>query len=78
MRINIELVGFLSSMGLSGGFRGGEVVMPSGANVSDVLEKIGVDQPVPWMITRNNELISITDPLEDGDLLKFIPPVSGG
>jgi len=78
MLIKIELIGFLSVTGLPGGFKGGKVEIPSGASLAEILPIIGIVQPGPWIISRNDELITGTDILEDGDLLKFIPPISGG
>jgi sulfur carrier protein ThiS len=78
MQIKVELVGFLSSTGLPGGYLGGPVEVKPGSSLSDLLQAIGTPAPVQYLIVRNNQLLVMDDILVDGDLIKIIPPIGGG
>lgn len=78
MKIKIKLTGFLSSQGLSGDLKAGIVEVPNNSTIDDLLKIVGVDPSFPWIMARNGKQIQLTDQLEEGDTIKFIPPVSGG
>jgi MoaE-MoaD fusion protein len=56
-----------------------ELELPEGARVRDVLERIGpLADGVPLVMAVNREYADADAPLQAGDELALIPPVSGG
>ena len=78
MRINLKLVGFLASVGLPNGFKGGEVTLPDGDSIEDLFKSVGVDLPTPNLIVRDGRLAEIQEPIRDGDVIELIPSIGGG
>ncbi len=54
-----------------------EYEVPSGITVKEALRKVGI---LPEMVlpTRNGELITEDERLEDGDVIKLVAVISGG
>lgn len=78
MKIRIEMVGYLAGIGLPGGFKGGEVDMPEGAVVLDLLRAVQAPITYQFLISRDDMLVDPETPLREGDVLFFIPPIGGG
>ncbi len=78
MNINIKLVGFLSLTGLHEGFTGGVVVLENNSHVFDLLGKIGVSTSDPYLIVRDQKILSMDDELFNEDVIQIVPPISGG
>jgi len=78
MKIRIELVGFLAREGLPNEFTGGELSVPVGTTLGQALTQIGVAPNAPWLATVNRRLVEREQRLNDGDVVKLIPPISGG
>lgn len=61
-----------------------ERVLPPGASVGDLLDRLGADYPVVARLRNyarvmvNQEYVPLDHPLADGDEFAIIPPVSGG
>ncbi|MFN3651862.1 MAG: molybdenum cofactor biosynthesis protein MoaE [Armatimonadota bacterium] len=81
MRVKIELFGRASTQT---GCREVELDLPAGATLRDaagaLVERFPVLDWIPGLCrpARNLEYAAWTDPVEEGDELSFIPPVSGG
>lgn len=78
MKVDVKLIGYLSTTGLPGGFQGGVVYLSADTTVGNLLRKINIQPPVQFLIVRNQKLLSMDDLLSDGDVLQFIPPIGGG
>lgn len=78
MKIQIELVGYLAHEGLPNGFMGGELDVPPGTTLDQVLTQVGVTANAPWLVSVNRRLAAREQVLGDGDVVKLIPPISGG
>ena len=78
MKIKLKLVGYLASTGLPNGSKGGEVSLPNGATVKDLLRSVDINLPTPSLIVREGSLIGLQEMLKDGDLIELIPPIGGG
>ncbi len=78
MRVNVTLVGYLEKEGLPGGFHGGAVELPEGAQVVDLLNAIGLPLPTPNLIALGDQIAGLEALLRDGDTLSLIPPIGGG
>ena len=60
-----------------------EVELPGDATVQDALSCVLKDHPLiangrQVVVARNQEYVTLDEPLADGDEVAFIPPVSGG
>jgi MoaE-MoaD fusion protein len=56
-----------------------ELELPDGARVADALERLGaLAEGVPLVMAVNREYAGADEPLDPGDELALIPPVSGG
>ena len=55
-----------------------EVELPPGATVGDAWSALGIGEPGGVRAALNQEFTSFDAPVDDGDELAFIPPVSGG
>jgi MoaE-MoaD fusion protein len=61
-----------------------EIDLPDGANLGSVFERYASSQPrlrqmAPSIVAaRNQEFADLSTPLQDGDEVAFLPPVSGG
>lgn len=81
MRVEVELFGRTASQS---GVNRLEVELPPGASLRDVADAVIRRHPVlDWMTgvcrpARNLEYARWEDPVEEGDRVSFIPPVSGG
>jgi sulfur carrier protein ThiS len=78
MKIRIELVGFLADTGLPGGYKGGEIELPPGATLRAAFEQLGVPQNTPVLLTINRRAAQLDQVLRDGDIVRLVPPISGG
>ena len=58
--------------------------LPAGSRVADLWQQLCDDYPAlaPYLgrmlIARNQEFCTVETPLQEGDEIAFIPPVSGG
>lgn len=78
MKIRIELVGYLSRIGLPNGYRGGELDVANQISLGDALLSIGVDEHTPLFVSVNQKFATRDQVLQNGDVVKLIPPISGG
>jgi sulfur carrier protein ThiS len=84
MKIHTILVGFLAESGLPGGHRGGELKVPEGTTLAQVLAQLQVPDEGSWMVTVNGMLPrrsgrrSLQHVLQDGDVIRFVPRIGGG
>lgn len=78
MKIRIELVGFLARIGLPNGFVGGELDVPDDTTLDTVLDQLGIAHNTPWLVSVNRRLADRDRVLIEGDVVKIIPPISGG
>lgn len=78
MKIRIELVGFLARNGLPGGYKGGDVELPAGATLKTAFEQLGIPLNTPLLATVNRQAAQHDQVLEDGDIVRLVPPMSGG
>lgn len=78
MKIQIELVGYLSRNGLPSGYRGGKLDVPPGMTLGDALSRIGVAENTPLLVSVNRKFAARDQALQDGDVVKLIPLISGG
>ncbi len=78
MQIIIKPAGNLTRMKLGQGLRTGPAALPAGATVTDALAWAGVPPDTPLMITLNGRLAQPDQPLQDGDAIGLVPPISGG
>jgi molybdopterin synthase sulfur carrier subunit len=81
MKVTIRLFSVAKDLA---GFREREIELPDPSNVSDVMTMLdGVDSRfADWRkvfrLAVNQEYVSEDHPLENGDEVAVIPPVSGG
>jgi sulfur carrier protein ThiS len=78
MQITLKLVGFLATMGLPSGFKGGQVTLQDGATIEDLLATVGVPTPTQHLIVRAGQLADLNNILRDGDEIELVPPIGGG
>jgi sulfur carrier protein ThiS len=78
MQVTLELVGYLASIGLPNGFKGGPVSLAEGATIEDLLNTVGLPLPTPNLIIRRKQRARLTDVLEDQDVVAVVPPIGGG
>jgi sulfur carrier protein ThiS len=78
MQVTLKLVGYLADVGLPGGFKGGQVSLPDDATIENLLNTVGLPLPTPNLIIRDKRLASVTDSLQDGDVVQLVPPIGGG
>lgn len=48
------------------------------ATIGDLLETVGLPAPHVHLIIRNNRHAQADEPLREGDVVAFFPPVAGG
>lgn len=76
MKINVRLHAVLRDL-LPGGR--GEVDVPSGATVKDLLDQLEIDEELRELVTVNGEQVrEFVTPLGDGDDVQVFPAVAGG
>lgn len=54
------------------------IEVPSGATVSQVIERLGIPDAAPLVAMVNNAVRTVDYVLAEGDTLSLFPPVSGG
>jgi molybdopterin synthase catalytic subunit/molybdopterin converting factor small subunit len=77
MQVRVRL--FAGLRDRAGGRAAVEVELPDGACVSDALERLAsLTEGIPVVLAVNREYADAGQPLQAGDELALIPPVSGG
>jgi sulfur carrier protein ThiS len=76
MIVNLSLR-FPACTGLPNGFKGGEVTLPDGASIEDLLKTVGLAPPTPNLIVRDGRLADLQEILRDGEAIELTPPISG-
>ena len=51
---------------------------PSSARVSDLLERLGLQDGGVWMVVVNGSMAENTSELHDGDRVELVYPLAGG
>ena len=81
MRVTVQVFARLREMAGRGEW---ECEVPDGADVSDVWRTVTARHPdlAPFTSSiscaRNEDFARMTAPVRDGDVIAFLPPVSGG
>lgn len=57
---------------------GGEMNLPRGSRVEDLIASLGMAVRDIWLIARNGEIVEPGVKLQDGDEVDFFLPVGGG
>ena len=76
--IRIELFGHLRKTRLANDFKAGELALPEGSTLNDMLSLLQVPLDLPIVILVNGQLQPFAQPLNDGDEIQLLPPVDGG
>jgi sulfur carrier protein ThiS len=75
MKVTLRLSGgFVHTVG----FSRKEVDVEPGTTIGDILAKIAIDRTRPMLIARNGWVVSVDEPVEDGDRILVSPVFSGG
>jgi sulfur carrier protein ThiS len=75
MKVTLKLSGgFVHTVG----FSRKEVDVEPGTTIADILAKIAIDRTRPMLIARNGWVVSVDEPVEDGDRILVSPVFSGG
>lgn len=61
-----------------GGSNKGEMHLPEGAVVGDILQQLSLPREKTSLISVNGVKVSLAAPLREGDRVVIFPPVSGG
>ena len=81
--MNIEVLFFASARDLAGVSQL-QVELPDGADLKELLRQLTQEHPALEPVVksarfaRNEEFVDLSSPLEDGDQVAWLPPVSGG
>ncbi len=75
MQVTVRVVGHLV---YKTGFGEKILELPSGITVSELIRRIGLDENVPGMVTRNGACLLPGDELNPGDRIVIAPAYSGG
>ena len=78
MRVRVRL---FASLREAAGRDEVEVEVVDGASVGDVVDRLRdgtIDADARFAVARNQRYAALADPVEPGDELALIPPVSGG
>jgi sulfur carrier protein ThiS len=57
---------------------GQPVTLPEGATVGTLLDSLGIPKGGIWVVAINGVAAEHDHHLEDGDVVKLIPPIAGG
>ncbi len=75
MKVTLKLSGgFVHTVG----FSRKEVDVEPGTTIADILAMIAIDRTRPMLIARNGWVVSVDEPVEDGDRILVSPVFSGG
>jgi len=55
-----------------------ELTLPEGATVAAARGHLGLEAEGVWLCAVNGALVDADHPLQDGDCVEFLAPVSGG
>lgn len=77
MRVAVEVYGPLKKY-LRDDRRAIEMDVPEATTVLGLLQLLGIDVNEPWNASLNGTLAYGADPLTEGALVLFFPPISGG
>lgn len=77
MRITIEVMSPLRNR-LPKGQRSTTLELRPGSTVADALRAVGVPDDELWNASIVGQLVEVTHPLKDGDLLLVFAPIAGG
>ena len=81
--MNIEVLFFASARDLAGVSQV-RAELPDGADLKTLLRQLTQEYPALEPVVksarfaRNEEFVDLSSPLEDGDQVAWLPPVSGG
>ncbi len=56
----------------------GEMTLPAGATVNDLVLKLGLEKELIGLIVVNKRQRGYEDKLQDGDLVELFSPMAGG
>jgi len=74
MRITVQINEYFNRYGV----RSGEIELPAGATVADLLKSLGIPLPEIGFVVRNSTVLKETEQLRDGDVVLILPFVLGG
>ena len=74
MRITVQINDYFNRYGV----RSGEIELPAGATVADLLKSLGIPLPEIGFVVRNGTVLKETEQLRNGDVVLILPFVLGG
>lgn len=74
----MEVIVHLFSMLRKGRFENSKVRLPLGANISDLLEHLGIRRDEVGVLIVDKKEASLDRKLEEGNVVTIIPPIGGG
>jgi len=74
MRITVQINDYFNRYGV----RSGEIELPAGATVADLLKSLGIPLLEIGFVVRNSTVLKETEQLRDGDVVLILPFVLGG
>ncbi len=77
MRVTVELQAYLEQYSPDGQAVF-EYTLPDGATVQTLVRQLSVPEEMASVIVLNGRSADFDDPLQDGDRVILIPPLSGG
>ncbi|MEE9533861.1 MAG: MoaD/ThiS family protein [Acidimicrobiia bacterium] len=77
MRVTVELQAYLAQYSPDGQAVF-EYTLPDGATVQTLVRQLSVPEEMASVIVLNGRSADFDDPLQDGDRVILIPPLSGG
>jgi molybdopterin converting factor small subunit len=75
MTVTVKLIGGHAH---AAGFHERTVALAVHTTVGELLDRVGVKQSLPSIVTRNGRAVALADVLADGDRLVVAPIYSGG
>jgi len=74
MKITVQINDYFNRYGV----RSGEIELPAGATVADLLKSLSIPFSEIGFVVRNSTVLKETEQLRDGDVVLILPFVLGG
>jgi sulfur carrier protein len=74
MKITVQINDYFNRYGV----RSGEIELPAGATVADLLKSLGIPLSEIGFVVRNSTVLKETEQLRNGDVVLILPFVLGG